>query len=174
MHLRIYDPRILAIDLRHRRFGYAVYEGHRALLDYGVRVYPAIGEAEAEMVKRRLAQLVKLFSPSVIVLKKERVDRAQTSVHMQILVEAIVSGASAHAIPICQLQQSQVSESFSKLGCETREETASALARIFPELVWKLPPRRNLWQSEHPRMTVFDAIALGFAYWQHGRKGISP
>ena len=40
------------------------------------------------------------------------------------------------------------------------------VARMFPELLWKLPPKRKIWESEHPIMTMFDAIAMGFAYWQ--------
>jgi hypothetical protein len=167
MHLRIYDPRILAIDLRHRRFGYSVFEGHRLLLDWGVRVYPAVGNTEAEMVTSRLAELIRLFAPSAIVAKKERFESAQTNPHMQVLVDAVVRKASAHAIPICLLEQSKVTETFRKLGCESKEEIAAALARIFPELVWDLPANRRRWQSEHPRMPIFDATALGLAYWQH-------
>jgi hypothetical protein len=53
------------------------------------------------------------------------------------------------------------------LGCSTKVEISTALARVFPELVWRLPPERKAWESEHPRQTVFDAIALGLAYWQH-------
>ena len=79
MSLRIYDPVVLAIDLRHRRFGYAVFEGHRMLRDSGLRVYRAVGEEEAEMASRRLDVLLKSFSPSAIVVKKERWDRAQTN-----------------------------------------------------------------------------------------------
>jgi Holliday junction resolvasome RuvABC endonuclease subunit len=167
MHLRIYDPTLLAIDLRHRRFGYAVFEGHRNLLDCGVRVYSAVGGSEAEKVKRRLAALFQLFSPSAIVLSKERVDRAHIRTRTWVLVEAIRLEAAANSIPIYVLDQSQVKQTFFNLGCNSKEEIASALARIFPELRWSLPPERDLGDPEHSRMTVFDAIAMGLAYWQH-------
>lgn len=174
IHLRIYDPIILAIDLRHRRFGYAVFEGHRLLLDWGVRVYRAVGDVEAAMASKRIAALLRLYSPSAIVLKKERLDRVHTSAHIRILVEAVRREASVHAIPICLLEQSQISEAFRNLGCDTREEIADALARIFPELHWHLPPKRQPGHSEHPRMTVFDAIALGLTYWQAKGTEIPP
>jgi len=167
MNLRIYDPVILAIDLRHRRFGYAVFEGHRMLRDSGLRVYRAVGEAEAAMASKRLAVLLKLFSPSAIVVKRERWDRAQTNSHIKSLVEVMIRVASAHSVPIFLIEQDDVRKTFSNMGCETRDEIAAALARIFPELVWRLPPKRRAWQSEHPRMAMFDAIALGLAYWQH-------
>jgi hypothetical protein len=174
MRLRIYDPTLLAIDLRHRRFGYAVFEGHRHLLDCGVRVYPAVGDAEAEMAKKRLAALFKLFSPSAIVLSKERVDRAQILSQMRVLIEAVRREAADNAIPIYVLEQSQVRETFFDLGCNSKHEIASALARIFPELRWTLPPERQLGDPEHSRMTVFDAIALGLAYWQHSCARLPP
>jgi hypothetical protein len=167
MNLRIYDPTILAIDLRHRRFGYAVFEGHRHLRDSGLRVYRAVGEAEAAMATKRLVALLKSFSPSAIVVKRERWDRARTSSHISSLVEVMTRVASAHSIPISLIGDDDVRETFRNLGCETRDEIAAALARIFPELIWRLPPKRRPWQSEHPRMALFDAIALGLAYWQH-------
>ena len=167
MNLRIYDPTILAIDLRHRRFGYAVFEGHRTLHDSGLRVYSAVGEEEAKMASKRLAVLLESFAPSAIVIKRERWDRAQTSPHIRSLVEVVTRVASAHSVSICLIRDDDVRQTFRNMGCETRDEIAAGLARIFPELHWKLPPKRRPWQSEHPRMAIFDAVALGLAYWQH-------
>src|SRR5579863_9237901 len=99
MKLRIYDPRILAIDLRHRRFGFAVFEGHRLLLDWGVRTFPAIGELEAKMARDRLAGLITLFAPSAIVIKKERWQKADTNPHILNLVEALENEAFTCSVP---------------------------------------------------------------------------
>jgi hypothetical protein len=167
MNLRIYDPRILAIDLRHRRFGFAVFEGHRLLLDWGVRAFPAVGELEARMARDRLAGLIALYAPSAIVIKKERWERAETNPHILNLVEALENEAFAHAVPIRLLEHSAVAMTFLNMGCETREQIAEALCRIFPELTPSLPLKRKSWKAEHPRMRTFDAIALGLAYWQH-------
>ena len=62
MKPRVYDLLIMATDLRHRRFRFAVYEGYRLVLDLGVRVYPAVGEVEAAMANKRLSSLIRLFS----------------------------------------------------------------------------------------------------------------
>ena len=167
MKLRIYDPTILAIDLRHRRCGYAVFEGHRLLRDSGVRVYRAVGEAEASMASKRFTVLLRSFSPSIIVVKRERWNRAEVSMHIRSLIEVMNRVAAAHSVAIVLIADEDVRETFRNLGCETRDEIAVALARIFPEVAWRLPPKRRAWQAEHPRMTIFDAIALGLAYWQH-------
>jgi hypothetical protein len=36
-----------------------------------------------------------------------------------------------------------------------------------PDLAWRLPRPRKPWESEPRRMSVFDAAAIGLAYWQH-------
>jgi len=167
MKLRIYDQTILAIDLRHRRLGYAVFRGHRTLVDAGLRVYRAVGEVEAAMASKRIVALLASFSPSAIVIKKERWNRADISSHIRSLVSVMVDVAAAHSIPICLVADNEVRNTFSNLGCETRDDIAAVLSRIFPDLLLKLPPKRRPWQSEHPRMAMFDAVALGFAYWQH-------
>jgi hypothetical protein len=172
MKLRIYDPRILAIDLRHRRFGFAVFEGHRSLLGWGARIYPATGEAEVAMMSRRLVSLLQLFSPSVIVTTRERWERASISTHVQSLEAELLRIAAARSVAVHVIGQSQVRQSFLKLGCETRYQIAASLSRIFPELTPRLPPARRLWDSEHSSMTIFDAVALGLAYWQHGSVSI--
>ncbi len=170
--LRIHDPRILAIDLRHRRFGFAVFEGPRRLLGWGVRIYPATGEAEASMMSNRLIGLLKLYSPSVIVVTKERWDRAESNPRIRALAEEILRLANAGQIPIRAIGQMQIRRSFLPMESETRQEIAASLAHIFPELAARLPPERRAWESEHSVMTVFDAVALGLTYWLQDSESI--
>jgi hypothetical protein len=166
MKLGIYDPRILVLDIRHRRFGYAVFEGHRSLLDWGIRVYPTVGEEETVLAIKRLDRLVELFGPSAIVVKKERWERAGAESGMLPVVKAVSISASVRSVPVHLVPQDDLHAAFAPLGGTTREEMAEILTRIYPDLLWYLPPKRKIWQAEHSRMTVFDAVALGLAYWQ--------
>jgi hypothetical protein len=84
---------------------------------------------------------------------------------MRSLEEEILRLAGVYSIAIQAIGQSQVRQSFLNLGCETRYQIASSLARIFPELSPRLPPARRPWDPEHSSMIIFDAIALGLAYW---------
>jgi len=167
MKLRIYDPIVLAIDIRHRRLGYAVFQGHRTLLDWGQRVYPAVGEVEHALALRRLSKLLEMVRPNVVVLKRERWDRAQMDTHLANVMTAVEDEARRHSVPICLIDENVVRSTFSTFGCETRRDIAAVAASIFPELLPSVPPKRKPWQAEHPRMSVFDAIALGVAYWHH-------
>jgi hypothetical protein len=64
------------------------------------------------------------------------------------------------------MKKTEVGEVFRLVHAESKHEIASMLTQMFPELLWKLPPKRRVWESEHPIMTMFDAVAFGFAYWQ--------
>lgn len=165
MPLRIYDPRILAIDLRPRRSGFAIFEGPRRLLDYGTFATPS-GQLE-KTIGNRLVDIQKLALPDVVVVKKERWEKLIALPQETSFIETLNGDSETSPTPIRLLGQGALDSTYGNLGCETKAEVSGALAKIFPELVWQLPPRRKMWESEHPRQTVFDAIALGFAYWQN-------
>jgi hypothetical protein len=60
------------------------------------------------------------------------------------------------------------------MGCNRNKHTiAAVLAERLPELAPKLPTVHKIWMSENYRMSVFDAAALGVAYFsQH--KSVHP
>ncbi len=43
-------------------------------------------------------------------------------------------------------------------------ERAVEIAARFPEIGWKLPPKRKAWESEDYRMSMFSAAALAMTY----------
>jgi len=52
------------------------------------------------------------------------------------------------------------------VGFESNKyEVASVLAKQFPALASRLPHKRKIWQSEDYRMGIFDAAAVGVAYF---------
>lgn len=165
MKLRIYDPVVLALDLRHRRLGYAAFQGHRTLLEWGQRYYPAVGDAERAIAQKRLSKLLGGIAPDLILMKQERWDRAHADAHLANPIAALQDEAIRHSVPIRLIQDGVIRSVFNTFGCHTKPEIAAALATIFPELLSRIPPPRKAWQTEHPRMSVFDAVALGLAYW---------
>jgi hypothetical protein len=172
MKLRIYDPVLLAIDLRHRRFGYAAFQGHRTLLEWGQRYYPAIGDAERAIAQTRLSKLMDVVAPDLILIKQERWDRAYHDRHLANPLKALRSEATRRTVPIRLIREETVRTTFGKFGCHTKPEIAATLASFFPELLSSIPPPRKAWQTEHSRMSVFDAVALGVAYWHSERDQI--
>ena len=163
---RTNDPRILTIDLRAQRFGYAVFEGPKQLLDWGARFYPPGGKSGAVVAGNRIAALIKAFPPTVIVVRKVRHKMMRNSAGVQPILKAIRREASTHSIPVHFVARSEVREAFRILRAKSTYEIAGILTAIFPELLWRLPHKRKTYESEHPVMSIFDAIALGFTYWQ--------
>jgi hypothetical protein len=169
-----HDPRILAIDLRPQQFGYAAFEGPKRLLDWGEAHFRPGGRMGAASAQRSVARLSRHFFPSVIVVKK--VDRTlpRNSHGTSLILKAIRREAATRAIPVCLIGRSDVRHAFRMFRAKNKYEIAAVLVRVFPELIWNLQPVRKNSDSEHPIMTTFDAIALGFTYWQNHGTQIPP
>jgi hypothetical protein len=169
-----HDPRIIAVDLRSQQFGYAVFDGPERLLDYGGGQLRPGGKAGSILAARRIRQLMKLFTPSAIAVK--RPDRRVEASHpgIRIIANAIRREASQHLIPCRLLARNEIRQAFSTFSAGNKYEIAAVLAQMFPELLSRLPADREPGDCEHPRMVVFDAISVGFTYWQENSAHIAP
>jgi hypothetical protein len=174
MGARTHYPRILAIDLRLRRFGYAVFEGPKRLLDWGVYFFPPVVEGGTVVVTNRVGDLMRLFTPSAVVVKKADRGSAGRGAGISPILKAIQSKSSARSTPVCLIRRKDVRQAFRIFRGNSKYENAVVLTRIFPDLLWKLPPKRKFYQGEHPRMIVFDAVAVGFTYWQLNGTQVPP
>lgn len=150
--------RIVAVDARSSRLGYAVFEAPMRLIDWGVK------GTKGRMGNARIADLLALFQPSVVVLPRIVTNSKRNSVGVRSTVQAVRCEACRASLPIAIASERAVKTFFERHGFRTRHEIASVLARSFPELAWKLPPRRKAWESEPARMSIFDAVRLGIAF----------
>ena len=164
-----YPPRILALNERAGFLGYVVFEGPKQLLDWGTRALPSSQSPRSESRRERIAALFAKSSPEVVVVLQARGKQDVSSRRMQSTTQLVMIEASARATPLTFMDRREVRAAFCIFGASNKYKRAAVLARIFPELLWKLPPTRMKWQSEPRAMLVFDALAAGFAYWQvHG------
>lgn len=160
-------PRILAIDPRSRRFGFAILEGHRELLEWGVKNYRVSADNVGLVVQKRIAPLFSLFAPEVIVLRHiARSAHDESSLH-KFVMNVIEDEARRHTAELVTVGRDELHRTFG--NAVTKCQIASQVALLFPELTWTLPPVRKSWMSEHHSMTIFGAVALGLAYF--GRFG---
>jgi hypothetical protein len=154
------NSRILAIELRYRRFGFAAMEVPQELLDAGVRTFRSPAQ-----VAGVLRPLIRLFTPSVIVIKIADHNDRQYRRGMASIVRYIRSEAAARSIPIDRVTTKCVRNALGD-SAKNKEQMARLVVQVFPSLGWKLPPTRERkpWVSEGWNMTIFDAVAIGLAY----------
>lgn len=169
MDPRIYEPRIIALDLRPRRIGFAVMEGPRRLLDYGTVLSQLQGEGQAG---EAIVSVFRLTLPSVIVAKQERWDTLTTRPKGTLFADRIRSYVVESNAELLLLDGRLLKKAFRDMGCQSKAEIVDFAARMFPELLWKAPPKRKAWQPEHSRQTLFDAVALGMIFWQCNSQAI--
>ncbi len=154
------EKRILAIDLRSRSFGFVAFEGPTRLLDWGVKSFRQGVNEPTIPASEKLAALMGDFSPSTIVLRKRDSDTKKRAE----MRNALVREATKRRIPVRLLSRNGVKNAFP--DCNRNKYTiAAALAKQLPELAPKLPAVRKIWKSEDYRMSIFDAAALGVAYF---------
>jgi hypothetical protein len=152
--------RVLALDLRPLRFGFAVFEGPDELLDWGIKNFRHGVNAVKVPMKVKLALLIEEHHPDVLVIRPP-----MTSRHKRI-VRTIAALANARRIPIQMIPGVSVRRAFHDDN-HNKYKIATAVAARYPELAPRLGPERKRWQAEPYAMGIFDAAALGVAYFAH-------
>jgi hypothetical protein len=160
------QKRIIALDVRSRSYGYVVLEGPKQLLDWGVRSFRKGVNTVRVPAAEKLGVLFDEFAPTVIVLNKRISHRTRRHAG---LVGSIVRQADQRGIPARFFSHSGVRNAFAGHD-RNRHEVASLLASEFPELAARLPRKRRCQDNEDYRMSMFDAAALGVAYFSRYAK----
>jgi len=148
--------RLLVLEIRPRKAGFAVFEGS-TLLDWGVTSYDS-----ATPAIRRIGSLLDLHVPSVIVIRKR--PRLKHRLTGASIVQSIKRAAQRRSIRVRSLDAHGIRAFFKQRGCRSKDNTATLLAEWFPELAWRVPPKRKSWQSEPHNALLFDAVATAVAF----------
>ncbi len=161
------DKRVLAIDPASRGFGFAVLEGPKRLIDWGVK------SARVNKDKRCLKlieDLIERYEPDVIVVEDYAGKGSRRCRRVRQLIEGILILAGKRRIKARSYSRRKVKTVFSRLGACNKHQMATAIAKQFPELAPRLPPARKPWMSEDYRMSIFDAVALALTFFYFDNK----
>ena len=151
-------PRILAVAPSTNGFGYAVIEGQKVLVDWGVKLVE--GDKNAGSIEK-VEGMIAHYNPQVMVLEDTANKESHRSPRIKALTKLLVVVAEDRSVKVVMFSQKQVRRVL--LGDErgTKEALAGNIAEQFPEeLGFRLPPKRRPWMSEDSRMDIFDAVAL--------------
>jgi hypothetical protein len=131
------------------------------LIDWGTRRFCRHGPHRDQILR----DLLCLFHPSTLVIRRLSARSRRNSPHINEVISKVREEARATNTPIVWVRESDFKQLFEGLGNTTKQQIATSMAGCFPEIEWKLPPPRKPWQTEDWRMVLFDAVALGFAYF---------
>lgn len=158
--------RLLALEIRASRLGFAVFKGPTRLLDWGVRSFEDDHNTLRSSVSDRIAVLLAFYEPFALVTRGRICHAASHKRKLAKIVSAIRVESRRSSTRFVVLTTSQVRNSFFSNGKITKHDLALSVAQQFEELTWKLPRRRKFYQSEAPAMVVFEAVANGIAFFR--------
>ena len=159
---RLREPVVLSIYLNTRGFGYALFEGVLAPVDWGIKTAQTKGIHDCV---EKVRVLLHLLQPTVIVLQDCEGKLSRCTKRIERLVNRILALAKAKRIKVFRYSRADVRQCFAPYGARTKDEIARAIAKLLPEFAPRVPPMRKIWMSEDYRMGLFDALALIFAYY---------
>jgi hypothetical protein len=151
--------RILAVEIRAGRLGYAAFETPNRLLDFGAAWFDSSATA-----RLRIASLLRIFRPSVLLLRKGSSHRSRKNTLRKSVARIVRSEGRKLSISIALMTDRVFDAYFERNSCRNKYNIAALLATWFPEIAWRLPPRRKFYEPEARAMLYFDAAALGAAY----------
>jgi hypothetical protein len=154
----IAPERVIAIDLHPLSFGYAMFEGPEEVLDWGIKSFRHGVNAVKVPLNVKLALLLDHYGPVIVVIKEPRTARLKK------MVCAILNLAQCRRIPVQLISGASVRRAFPNES-QNKYQIASVIAKRYPELSPRLGLRRKLWQAEKYSMSIFDAAAIGIAYF---------
>ncbi|HVB29803.1 MAG TPA: hypothetical protein VNG91_08340 [Terriglobia bacterium] len=159
--------RVLAIDPTSKGFGFAVLEGPTGLIDWGVR---HASEDKNRRSLEKVSELIARYQPDVLVVERTTAKSCRRRPRARQLIEHLRALALEHGLRTKRVSRRRAQLCFSKTGSATKRQVAVALTERFPELEPHLPPMRKPWMSEDERMSIFDAVAFGYASYESLRR----
>lgn len=161
------DGELLGIAIRARWLGFAQLDSQRRLIDWGMIFYQRKKPGELKAAKKRLEGLLARMTPSHVAYVLPRARANEEISRVRSITRALHAAASSRSIQIIALPRKMVRAAFVSCDAKVKGEIASLLAREFPEIAWKLPPKQKIGVKEDSRMALFDALAGAVAYHQH-------
>ena len=151
------STRRLAVYPQSRGLAFVVLHGSRELIEWGRY---SIRIDKGRQTLSVLRRLIDRFQPNTLVIE----DREDPDLHrckrVRSLLRRIAAEAAKRKLEVFPVTRAQLSYAFRGRNVSSKDDRAVLLAHLFPVLMRRLPPRRELWMSENENMAVFDAMAL--------------
>lgn len=153
---------ILAIYPTSRGFGFVVFEGRHRPIDLGTKDARA---DKNQIVLAKAGELMSWFRPDMLILEDANAAGSRRADRIRHLHQQLVALAKSRDISVREFARSDVKAAFASRDASSKYEIAQAIAREVPDLAPWLPPPRKIWESEDPRLCIFDAASLALTFY---------
>lgn len=153
--------RILAISPFTRGFGFAVLEGEGMLADWGTKPVPYGQDVQWS---RKAERLILLYKPDIVIFQDFSVKGSSRSTRMRVVNAEMMTLARTHQVRVEVLSRQEILKICFLGERGTKNEIAEIVAKKFPELSLRVPPKRRTWMPEDHRMSIFEAVGLALAF----------
>jgi hypothetical protein len=157
---KVPSERLLALEIRSWKFGYALVEG-TSVLDWGVAWFPT---GESSVAIRRLAFLLKIHAPYTVIARRTRRANHESSKSAAQVLRRIGDDLKHRSMRFVVLARRDVRKFFVEQGCRNKHDIAAAVANRFSQLKPRIPRFRRAWDPESGITAVFDAVATAVAF----------
>jgi hypothetical protein len=157
------EVKTLGLAIRARWLGFAEIDDHGVLLDWGMIFYQRRSAQQLKSARARLEALITRMHPLCVGMVRARLEVNEQLAAVRSIMRFLRNIASRASIEIIGVSRDELRAKFLSDGRRNKNDLALAVARIFPELAWRLPPERKLWAKEDSRMALFDAVAGALA-----------
>lgn len=159
------EPLVLAISPSPRGFAFVLFCNRTEPIDWGVKNIP--GSRKNARCLGEIRKLLTCYRPETVVLEASTGRDAKRGPRIRALLGLIVQLAKREHAVVKRYTRAEVRRTFETVNAFTRPEIARAIATIIPAFTPKLPPLRKIWMSEDPKQSLFDAAALGLAFYKY-------
>lgn len=155
--------RIIGIASTTKGFAYAVTEGPRRLVGWGLL------RMSSRQVPGALTDLFSRMRPLFVSFDMAAAEKKR--VRGKLFRHFLTKACESRNVMLLSSQCRHAVDA-GRTRVLTKWEIATALATQFRELAHKLPDKRREWQSEDDRMGIFMALATGVAAWRNFAEGV--
>ena len=154
---------VLSIYPFTRGFAFVLFEGPGSPFDWGVKEIKE--KHKNTKTLDDIKTLIDRYRPEVLVIEDTSNGESRRTSRIRRLYRVLVHLAVAEYIDLCRLKKSQIKECFGLVGAGSKYEIAQAIAIQIPAFAHRIPPFRKPWMSDDLRQALFDAAALGLAFY---------
>jgi len=157
---------VLSIYPFSRGFAFVLFEGPENPFDWGVKEIK--GEHKNTITLDEIKKLIDRYRPEALVVEDTISKDSRRTSRIRRLYRLLSHVAQAEYVDLHRCSKTEVKKCFALVGASTKYEIAQAIAIQIPAFAHRIPRYRKPWMSEDSRQSLFDAAALGLAYYARG------